>query len=314
MEDRIFEMVQGDLFRTPLWLWTLPLGEHRFVPSWGKGTVTWLTQKVGATEVKLPSGFSFWSSWSFAVCTAKEERSQRDLWRALMREDSPTPLDWLVLLFNVPEPCALRVRVGKHGTIDYRLIVHDSDGPLAHASREVSLPHGQAEHHLLTIIGQGRGKGLGAQIVANAIALYRRLSVSELYLTAGLSAGGAVWGKFGYRPVDPMAWRGVKRTVRRRLAAVGANDRAAYRLRYGVSLEKTVAALLRLSDPRTLWDILDLDPDKVVQLGGSGRGLGGFLLQGTRWRAILDLQDPEAERRLRDYVETKIPGSLPPGW
>jgi len=64
--------------------------------------------------------------------------------------------------------------------------------------------------------------------------------------------------------------------------------------------------------PRTLWDILDLDPDKIMELGGSGRGLGGFLLQGTRWRAILDLKDPEAEGRLRDYVETKIPGVAAP--
>jgi hypothetical protein len=59
-----------------------------------------------------------------------------------------------------------------------------------------------------------------------------------------------------------------------------------------------VESLLEANSPRTIWTVSE------IPFEFKGHKLGDILLTGTTWRGILDLEDPEAVRRLAARLNT----------
>lgn len=107
-----------------------------------------------------------------------------------------------LLTERLPTPNALRVAIEKGGAVTYHLVL----GEIAFARRRFDRATGIAHNDLLMVDPAHQGGGIATHVLANAVALYRRLGITRIELTAGLSHGSAVWPRLGYRPVDEAEW------------------------------------------------------------------------------------------------------------
>lgn len=306
----MFTEAKQDDFTTPLWHWTLPLRESHRIAVPLRGTVDALTHKSLDWPIKLPGGFSFAMRWTWRSLRKSQELVQRKRWRALFPDDSPRPKNWLGLANGFSEPFALRMHVTAGSSLSFCLLLTAGGEPLAYAAREVDLTEHHVEHDFLVIAPDQKGAGLGVRILDNALRFYPRVGIKTIGLMAGLSAGGAVWAKFGFRPVDDSEWRGVKRKVRDNLRRAPPPVLDAFVKKNRRSLAEAVDAILGKGDEvdsRAIWDIVDMDrgAGAIAKMAGLEHGLAALLLRGTRWRGILDLSDAEARERIEAYLATK---------
>jgi GNAT superfamily N-acetyltransferase len=191
-------------------------------------------------------------------------------------------------------PLAARTKFTREGRFDLVFVIGDpsSHRAMALVERRFSLKDSSVEHHWLRVVKTSQNQGFGAQIIAALLPLYEVLRIYEIRLTAGLSAGGAVWGKFGFVP-DPAEWARIRPQIRDNLKAVQAQAGLAP----GVYQACEAAAWLVEDDnPKNLWVINDLAREESV----AGVKLGTLLLRNVRWRGRLSFADREAVNRLRD--------------
>jgi GNAT superfamily N-acetyltransferase len=198
---------------------------------------------------------------------------------------------------------AARTEFTRDGRFDLTLAIGDahSHKAVALVERRFSLKDSSVEHHWLRVVKSSQNQGFGAHVIGALLPLYEALAIYQIRLTAGLSAGGAVWGKFGFAP-DPTEWTRIQPTIRANIAAVMAGQGLPQAIR-----EMCEAAhwLAGDSNPKNLWLISDL----AGKQGVGGVRLGTLLLRNVRWRGSLSFADPEAVNRLRDRLSLSGVGS-----
>ena len=142
--------------------------------------------------------------------------------------------------------------------------------------------------------------GLGTRLLVNAINFYRRLDVRCIRLSAGLSSGGSVWPKFGFRPITAAVWRSIHPKIRENLAQIDTSTKMRCQTHLGTDLYGIVSMILSDPNPKRIWVLSDLD--KLVP---PDIKLGARLLSETRWKGILDFEDKDAFSRLETYLDKK---------
>ena len=138
-----------------------------------------------------------------------------------------------------------------------------------------------------------------ARMLDSAVKVYADLGIRHVYLTAGLSKGGRIWPKYGFRPLDEAQWKrcgtGILQNFDQMPQQV--RDRRA----------KLVNRLVKESDPLNIREIYALD-DQVPDILNETqrRNLGPVLLTRTRWKGILDLSDPATKRIFSNAISKEL--------
>jgi len=167
------------------------------------------------------------------------------------------------------------------------------------ARRLINVFNGSAYHdYLLTddISEEVRRRlKISARLLRAAIDFYREVGVSRITMTAGLSDGGRVWPRYGFRPVDTANWRQCGPRIRANLARLPHSVQSHWR--------NYVVTRIASPDPKSIWSIRDIDeevphPCRPHEL----RQLGELLLERTRWQGELDLADATALARLTNAL------------
>jgi GNAT superfamily N-acetyltransferase len=165
---------------------------------------------------------------------------------------------------------------------------------VALVERRFSLKESSVEHHWLRVVKSAQNQGFGAHVIGALLPLYEVLAIYQVRITAGLSAGGAVWGKFGFVP-DPDEWARIQPTIRANIKAVLAEEGLRPEIREAC---ESAAWYADDANPRNLWTINDL----AGKQSPGDLKLGTLLLRNVRWRGSLSFADPTAVNRLRDRL------------
>lgn len=199
-----------------------------------------------------------------------------------------------ILLSQLPDPCAALVNVGPTSQMPYYLIVQRLQEPLAFGRRVVVPKEHYAFHDYLYVLPGAQRTGLATRLLHNSVVLYDKLGVTEIRMTAGLSAGAIVWPKMGFEPT-PDEWGRLRRAftrMRRLPAKVGhLGDEA--------RVQRVLHAVATSDNPKALWLLSDLR-------GTDGSALGPLLLKGLRWRGRLLLRDVDSRARFNAYALRKL--------
>ncbi len=148
----------------------------------------------------------------------------------------------------------------------------------------------EAGHHadLLYMGIQRSGNGGGKQMMAELTEFWNENDVHEVDITA-VSVGAYAWLKFGFTPSEK-SWQKLGAAVREQ----------AEHLALPEMTEAKIDVLTQERDPKAAWALSDLT-ETVVKDGRSMK-LGQALLVNQSWSGSLDLEDPESEARLQDYL------------
>jgi hypothetical protein len=218
-------------------------------------------------------------------------RRQARRWARELPLIGPTRLLQIIRHGLDDAPLAVRTEFRRDGRFDLVFAVGQAGSHdfLALVERRFSLTDSVVEHHWLRVDESSQHRGLAARVIGALLPLYEMLGIYTIRITAGLSAGGAVWGKFGFVP-DPDEWTRIRPIIQANTEAI--------MLRRGIPAAVYEAAtwLTKDADPKNLWLISDLAGNQSVD----GVRLGSILLRGVRWRGSLSFADGEAVNRLRD--------------
>ena len=161
---------------------------------------------------------------------------------------------------------------------------------LALGERRFCLTDSTVEHYWLQVVSGNQGQRIGTRVIAALLPLYLKWGITTVKITAGLSAGGSVWARFGFSP-DLSEWLVLRKQIRRNILQLAQSPA----LPEPISRALTDALMLLESDnPRHLWAISDMAERY------NGARLGSALLRRTRWKGTLDFRDVNAVIRLRD--------------
>lgn len=297
---------RGPEVLTPLAHWALPWAEWQHLPEALRSVAGRCLRVVLSRKVRVPGGFSFSGKWSWRDASDLED--QRRLWRGLrdLSPQMPAAASWRRLLEHCPGPGAVRVRVISPHWVRFILLLTLEEEPLAYARRYWEPRRRHVEHALIAVARNVRERGVGAQILANSLAFYKDLNIRTVGLTAGLTAGGAVWPLFGFRPATHEEWTRVKTVIRANYLKLPVETARAYEGGPN-ALQSAVDAILEDPHPDGIWSVVDLDPDRIAARAGRlPHSLGGWLLQGSRWRGVLDLGNDIAVERARYYISDRL--------
>lgn len=301
----------GESLTTPLSHWAMYWRDAtflRFDPV--RQLVGWLVRKLLSKPVVLPIGASLAQARTWRDCSKRRLETQKNNWDKLI-EAAPGSLkgvsSWQRVAGNIPDQKAIRLHANlRKRRLTAVVLGRDDRGPTVYARRHFRLDKNEVVHAYLAFTEELRGNGLGVSLFKDVLPLYDELGVKRIYLKAGLSAGGAVWGKFGFRPIDNDQWSKLKPKVRKNLAKISSEASKTYESKYQRNLGEAVESILEQNDPTAFWMIHDTDDCKVLDgLAGLEYGLSAALLHGTRWSGILDLGDRRARARLHDYLNSK---------
>lgn len=293
----------GARFRTPAWHWALALPENRFLPRRARPVVGKSTRGAFRWLVSIPEGFSLSPAQSYREGTRWEMRRQERRLAQLAPAAVRQPETWAGLNHKFQSPNAVRLHVehrGKRGR--FWLLLTEDGRPLAYGQRQIDFDSRAVEHEYLVFAPGSQGKGHVAQVMANALAVYQRLGVERITLTAGLSAGSAVWPRLGFSPANEEEWTALRQVIRRNVAKLDAAVFASFQTVHGRPLDPALAAILQDDDPLAVFELLDVDPgNQAGKASGLRFGIAGVLLTGGHWRGVLELNGAGG-RRLKAYV------------
>jgi hypothetical protein len=146
------------------------------------------------------------------------------------------------------------------------------------------------KHDLFQLNSSVQGAGLGKQALRDSVKLYESMGVEHVKVFANIDAGGYAWARYGYVPTAT-DWGYVSNRARAALQNVPDDlITSAQRLE--------ILTILSDTDPKAIWRLADIRLPSPIP----GRPLGRALLEGSDWNGILDLTDPEAMKRFRNYV------------
>jgi hypothetical protein len=293
-------------FSTPRWHWTMPWIHHRYAAVRFLGRVA---RRLLTWEVRIPRGFSLSSRFSYqANLTEKAFSVQEARWQASEAVEQHERA-WANLLNGCPDNSVIRLHFYEAGHFRFFILSTTTDGqPHVYARRTATITAEQrtVKHDLLVIEKRRGVTGTdAAQLMESSVNLYRKMGVTGVMLVAGLSSGAAAWSKFGFRPASVADWQKVKRVVRRnfrKLETAYPEFIAAYEARTGWPLKETVDEILDQDEPDSIWDLHSIQQGEEAKLLGEVGGLGGRLLQNSRWTGILDLTDQNAVDVFERYM------------
>jgi GNAT superfamily N-acetyltransferase len=229
-------------------------------------------------------------------------RRQVRRWAQALPSIGPTHL-LLMIQNGLEAPLAVRTQFRRDGRFDLVFAVGQAGSHdfLALVERRFSLADSVVEHRWLRVDASSQHRGLAARVIGALLPLYEMLGIYTVRITAGLSAGGAVWGKFGFVP-DADDWARICPIIQTNIEAV--------MLRRDIPPTvyeacEAAAWLVKDADPKNLWLISDLAGTQSVD----GVRLGSVLLRSVRWRGSLSFADKEAVNRLRDRFALSGVGS-----
>ena len=165
------------------------------------------------------------------------------------------------------------------------------DGRLQHAfgRRWLEPVSGLAYHDLLwRRSARGFIEHLADHLFAAVLPLYDRLGIRRIDLTASLASGGSLWPQFGALPKDG-SWKQLSKQIRLRLQREPLWVQAEVRDRIDAHLKAGRHA------------VLDIRNEEASNDTPESR-LGKRLLDGTRYEAVIALDDP----RTRKILENRI--------
>lgn len=304
-------IVSSSRFKTPLSHWAMYWREATFLRfDVARTALGWLVGKVLSMSINLPAGCSLARAQTWRSCSGDQLAIQESRWEnvtAAVPKNLRPVSSWLRLANGVLGTKAVRLHPNATKSLLTAVVLaRDKQGPSVYGRRQFKLDKLEVVHAYLAFTEELRGNGFGVAFFKHALPFYRDLGVERICLTAGLSAGGALWGKFGFIPVDFKQWTEVKRTVRINLRKLPKKAREIYQKEYGRNLNEVVETILKEDDPRALWMLHDMDPMKFLRgVAGMDYGLSGALLRHSRWKGILLLGDPSAYNRLCEYLDSK---------
>jgi hypothetical protein len=143
-----------------------------------------------------------------------------------------------------------------------------------------------------------------ANMLASAASMYGRLGINLIYLKAGLSAGGRLWPKYGFLPVNTKEWYRCRRKILKNLKKMPQPIQD----RWGPQIRN----LVDHPSPLNLRIIYQMD-DRVPDITDSQRmrNLGPVLLTRTRWHGVLDLSDPSSRRIFLNAINADLAAASP---
>jgi hypothetical protein len=173
----------------------------------------------------------------------------------------------------------------------YYIIYRQPNGGGVYARRDVLITTTDrfAYHDLMIADPISSGSKIADRLLKRAAQVYRKVCIKRIELVAGLSRGGALWAKFGFRPKTDQDWQNCRDQIRENLTALDES----VQLRWGDVVESIVA----MRSPRAIWLISEIR--EQVQ----GVKLGDRLLSGTIWPGVLDFDDSEACQMLDDRLK-----------
>lgn len=298
---------RAPLLQVPMWMARFSITKHRFVPSRLRQPLQAVNQWVGRREVQLPEGFSHSPAvWHRSLSSSQLSR-QRLRMQGMTAPKARLPKTWTALGHAFPAPVALRVHFSSAQKARFWMFLADQKGPLAYLERKVDFPSGTIEHAFMTRHPKrsGDGPGLSNQAMTNAWTVYPALGVHRITLTAGLSAGSAVWPRLGFCPVDKAEWDKLRQIVLKNAKNLAKEVHQAFQRAYNRSLYMAVLCICTDDDPEGVFEVVDIDPrnevKKALQLK---HGLAGLLLAGGHWRGHLELSG-YGGKRLEAYLAAK---------
>jgi hypothetical protein len=149
------------------------------------------------------------------------------------------------------------------------------------------------KHSLFQLDSAVQGSGLGKRTLRESIDLYEQIGVTKVNVFANIDAGGYAWARYGYKPIA-RDWPELQSRARAALANIADDIPDAVRAQ--------INTILSDPDPAAIWRLADIRTPVTIRLSQPPIPLGRALLQGSDWNGVLDLTDPEAMKRFRNYV------------
>jgi hypothetical protein len=155
--------------------------------------------------------------------------------------------------------------------------------------RTIFVDHGVKKiyHDNFVISREDQGKGYAKQLFRNCLALYDKMGIQKIAMSANVDMGSYAWAKYGFVPTIP-AWKKMKEHMEHsfeELEAAGAE--------VPPEVKQLVTELTNNKNPKALWIIADIPV--------WGKAL--LTVPGTRWDGELDLAENSPERkRLENYI------------
>lgn len=238
-------------------------------------------------------------------------------WNELMRDTAGNPLDphevLKLLTENLPKPTAICIEL-RESQVRLTMVIHDGRVPLALA-RRVLIPKSKLAIHK-TIYRLDYPDEMSHQhkimrddilisqpVFRNLVRLYDRIGINTIHLTAGWSAGSAIWPKFGFRPRRRIRWQYLKVGLRRRHSRFPHLEKSV--------TNKAFLCAIKDDDPKSIFKVSDLKFRDFNELNHANtekkypHDLNGYLLQGWRWAGILPMCDSLARCRMESYLARK---------
>jgi GNAT superfamily N-acetyltransferase len=285
-------------FETELRLW-LPDEES----SWGR-RLRLLIARIGPRRIRIPEGLTFAKCRGIETLDGDARKYQMARWRSVLGETLLPTRVLERLTEQLPQPSAVRVLVARRHRVHYCVIVNNRDASAAVGRRMIRYKQKQAFHELLHVDSEHQKSGIAGRLLANTIRLYVELGIKSVRLTAGLSAGGSVWPKLGFLPVSEAEWKKIHKTIRVNLSRLEQLIEGTPTV-LGQPLDVYVTKVLGLKGVAGIWAISDLDKTAAhIQIPGYRYGIGSYLLQGSRWKGILELQGPPLDR-FKNFARSK---------
>jgi hypothetical protein len=182
----------------------------------------------------------------------------------------------------------LRIERPKNGSLIYHYICSNPDGGAIYAKRILDFVRKEAYHDLLFSDPELTEVSVAEVLLKSSLKFYEHTGISKIGLLAGLTSGGRLWPKYGFRPISSDEWKGCFEIIRRNLTMLSEPIQAHWR--------DEVEFWLSNTDPRTIWRLSSIK-ERVETEEGRFK-LGDVLLNGTKWRGVLDLDDRLARAQL----------------
>ena len=234
-----------------------------------------------------------------------------------MRDTAGNPLDphkvLKLLTESLPRPTAICIELRK-SQVRLTMIIHDGRIPLALA-RRVLIPKSKLAIHK-TIYrldypdewsfqhnAMRDDIPISQPILRNLVRFYDLIGINTIRLTAGWSAGSAIWPKCGFRPRRRIRWQYLKVELRGRHSKLPQLEKSVTNNAFLFSIKD--------DDPKSIFKVSDLRFRDFSQLDHAKTAikypydLNGYLLHGWRWAGILPMCDSLARGRLESYLARK---------
>jgi GNAT superfamily N-acetyltransferase len=173
-------------------------------------------------------------------------------------------------------------------------IVDDSGRRVAHIDRAIDPAAGTSEHHIFEVEPEFQGRGLSRRLLGNHLDWYLNNGVDRIGANSNIDNGAYTWARAGFVPSNAEEWNNLKPILANRLDALQQSGRISD------DAATEISRFIQSDNPKAIWGVADFK----APVGGSEHPLGKHLLlgRGIGYDSVLDLNDPQAFARIKNYV------------